>query len=58
MNLAEDEPNLNYDTYDPKSLQDSIWILAFDHADDPSFSVNSKLVHSLFTRGRHSQYQH
>ena len=25
-----------------------------DFADDPSFSRNSKLLHSLFTRGRHS----
>ena len=29
-------------------------ILVDDFADDPSFSRNSKLLHSLFTRGRHS----
>ena len=29
-----------------------IWV--DDFADDPSFSRNSKLLHSLFTRGRHS----
>jgi hypothetical protein len=33
----------------------SILIIVDDHADDPSFSRNSKLLHSLFTRGRHSQ---
>ena len=32
----------------------SILIIVDDHADDPSFSRNSKLLHSLFTRGRHS----
>ncbi len=31
-----------------------ILILVDDFADDPSFSRNSKLLHSLFTRGRHS----
>ena len=29
-------------------------IIVDDFADDPSFSRNSKLLHSLFTRGRHS----
>ena len=33
----------------------SILIIVDDHADDPSFSRSSKLLHSLFTRGRHSQ---
>ena len=33
----------------------SILIIVDDHADDPVFSRNSKLLHSLFTRGRHSQ---
>ncbi len=32
-----------------------ILIVVDDFADDPSFSRNSKLLHSLFTRGRHSQ---
>jgi len=32
-----------------------ILIIVDDFADDPSFSRNSKLLHSLFTRGRHSQ---
>ena len=32
-----------------------ILIVVDDHADDPSFSRHSKLLHSLFTRGRHSQ---
>ena len=32
----------------------SILIIVDDWADDPSFSRNSKLLHSLFTRGRHS----
>ena len=31
-----------------------ILIIADDFADDPTFSRNSKLLHSLFTRGRHS----
>ena len=31
-----------------------ILLLVDDFADDPSFSRNSKLLHSLFTRGRHS----
>ena len=31
-----------------------IMIIVDDFADDPSFSRNSKLLHSLFTRGRHS----
>ena len=31
-----------------------ILIIVDDFADDPSFSRNSKLLHSLFTRGRHS----
>jgi len=31
-----------------------ILIIVDDHADDPAFSRNSKLLHSLFTRGRHS----
>jgi len=31
-----------------------ILILVDDFADDPSFSRSSKLLHSLFTRGRHS----
>jgi len=33
----------------------SILIVVDDFADSPSFSRNSKLLHSLFTRGRHSQ---
>ena len=33
----------------------SILIVIDDFADNPSFSRNSKLLHSLFTRGRHSQ---
>jgi len=33
----------------------SILIVVDDHADDVKFSRNSKLLHSLFTRGRHSQ---
>ena len=33
----------------------SILVIVDDHADDPSFSRSSKLLHSLFTRGRHSQ---
>jgi hypothetical protein len=32
----------------------SILIIIDDHADDPKFSRHSKLLHSLFTRGRHS----
>ena len=32
-----------------------ICIIVDDFADDPSFSRHSKLLHSLFTRGRHSQ---
>jgi hypothetical protein len=32
----------------------SILIIVDYFADDPSFSRHSKLVHSLFTRGRHS----
>jgi len=32
-----------------------ILIVVDDFADDPSFSRQSKLLHSLFTRGRHSQ---
>jgi hypothetical protein len=32
----------------------SILIIVDDFADDPSFSRHSKLLHSLFTRGRHS----
>lgn len=31
-----------------------ILIVVDDFADDPAFSRNSKLLHSLFTRGRHS----
>ena len=31
-----------------------ILIVIDDFADDPSFSRHSKLLHSLFTRGRHS----
>ena len=31
-----------------------ILIIVDDFADDPTFSRNSKLLHSLFTRGRHS----
>ena len=33
----------------------SVLIVVDDFADNPSFSRNSKLLHSLFTRGRHSQ---
>ena len=33
----------------------SILVVVDDHADDPVFSRNSKLLHALFTRGRHSQ---
>jgi hypothetical protein len=33
----------------------SILIVVDDFADSPEFSRNSKLLHSLFTRGRHSQ---
>ena len=32
-----------------------ILIIVDDFADEPAFSRNSKLLHSLFTRGRHSQ---
>ena len=32
----------------------SILIIVDDFADDPSFSRNSKLLHSLYVRGRHS----
>ena len=32
----------------------SILIIVDDFSDDPSFSRHSKLLHSLFTRGRHS----
>ena len=32
----------------------SILIVVDDHADDPSFTRQSKLLHSLFTRGRHN----
>ena len=32
----------------------SILIIIDDHADDPKFSRHSKLLHALFTRGRHS----
>ena len=32
----------------------SILIIVDDHADDPAFSRNSKLLHSLYVRGRHS----
>ena len=32
-----------------------ICIIIDDFADSPEFSRNSKLLHSLFTRGRHSQ---
>ena len=31
-----------------------ILLVVDDFADDPAFSRNSKLLHSLFTRGRHS----
>ena len=31
-----------------------ILIIIDDHADDPSFSRQSKLLHSLYTRGRHN----
>ncbi len=31
-----------------------ILIIVDDFADDPSFSRHSKLLHALFTRGRHS----
>ena len=33
----------------------SICCIINDFADNPAFSRNSKLLHSLFTRGRHSQ---
>ena len=33
----------------------SVLIVVDDFADSPQFSRNSKLLHSLFTRGRHSQ---
>ena len=33
----------------------SILIIVDDFADDPSFSRNSKLLHSLYVRGRHNQ---
>ena len=32
----------------------SILIVVDDHADDPSFTRQSKLLHALFTRGRHN----
>ena len=32
----------------------SILIIIDDFSDDPSFSRHSKLLHSLFTRGRHN----
>jgi hypothetical protein len=32
----------------------SVLIIVDDVADDPSFSRHSKLLHSLFTRGRHN----
>jgi hypothetical protein len=31
----------------------SILIIIDDHADNPAFTRNSKLLHALFTRGRH-----
>ena len=31
----------------------SIFIVIDDHADDPKFARYSKLLHGLFTRGRH-----
>ena len=37
-----------------KTKMFSILIVIDDFADNPSFSRNSKLLHSLFTRGRHS----
>ena len=33
----------------------SILVVVDDFADDPKFSRNSKLLHALFVRGRHSQ---
>jgi len=33
----------------------SILVVVDDFADDPRFSRNSKLLHALFVRGRHSQ---
>ncbi len=33
----------------------SILIVVDDHAGDPKFSRNSKWLHALFVRGRHSQ---
>ena len=32
----------------------SVLVIVDDFADDPSFSRHSKLLHSLFTRGRHN----
>ena len=32
----------------------SVLVIVADFADDPSFSRDSKLLHSLFTRGRHT----
>ena len=77
MQLADDEPGLYYDTYEPEALVSiidtqrqiveyqkkhndtkhlfQILIVVDDHAGDPAFSRNNKLLHSLFTRGRHSQ---
>ena len=37
-----------------KKILYQILIVVDDFADDPSFSRNSKVLHSLFTRGRHS----
>ena len=32
----------------------SVLVVVDDHADDPSFTRQSKLLHALFTRGRHN----
>ena len=55
-------PNYNSVSFIEQTLKSIInqsfksWrlIIVDDFADDPTFSRNSKLLHSLFTRGRHS----
>ena len=37
------------------TIKNQVLIVIDDFADDPSFCRHSKLLHGLFTRGRHSQ---
>ena len=32
----------------------NVWVIVDDFADNPSFCRNSKLLHALYTRGRHA----